>query len=141
MNYIIESLFIGIYSAVIYLICNIYISNFYILLGGVGFCKHLLGNILGIHNYYCNNGYACLLLRNNKIGDYYITNNSYLFLESILESIAYILLGTSLHMVYPSMPIIYNVFMIGVILHIVSEHLHIHNYFCINRCYKSNTNE
>ena len=60
MNYIIESIFVGVYTSFIYLLFSPFIKNFYLLLLVCGFFKHFLGSSFGLWTWYCNNGEACL---------------------------------------------------------------------------------
>ena len=89
MNYIIESIFVGIYTCFIYLLFSPFIKNFYILLLVCGFFKHLLGSSFGLWTWYCNNGEACLkvLSQDQK----YESNTLYLIRESIYESIIFLI--------------------------------------------------
>jgi len=136
MNYIIESIFVGFYSVIVYLFFSrfIYVShqNLYLLLLLVGFFKHFLGYILSIHTWYCNNGIACLKIpeRNER----YIATSTNLLRDSLLEAFAYLFLGFILQHIVKN---VYLFFMIGFILHILSEKLKIHTYFCVNYCNKS----
>jgi hypothetical protein len=136
MNYIIESIFVGLYSACVYLFFSYFIhfsyKNMYLLLLLVGFFKHFLGYILSIHTWYCNNGEACLKIpeRNER----YIASSVNLLRDSILEAIYYLFLGLILRNIAKD---VYLFFMIGFILHILSEKLKIHTYFCVNYCNKS----
>jgi hypothetical protein len=136
MNYIIESIFVGLYSVCVYLFfsCCIYFSpkNIYLLLLLVGFFKHFLGYILNIHTWYCNNGEACL--KNLDQNERYIASSVNLLRDSILEAISYLFLGLILRNIVKD---VYLFFMIGFILHILSEKLKIHTYFCVNYCNKS----
>ena len=136
MNYIIESIFVGFYSVTVYLFFSrfIYVShqNLYLLLLLVGFFKHFLGYILNIHTWYCNNGIACLKIQDRK--QKYIATSKNLLRDSILEALAYLFLGFILQHIVKN---VYLFFMIGFILHILSEKLKIHTYFCVNYCNKS----
>ena len=53
---LLESLFVGVYSLIIYLFLISYVvtTNFILLLFVTGFLKHLLGHYLKIQEYYCN---------------------------------------------------------------------------------------
>ncbi len=106
MNYVIESLLSGIYTWFIYMIFSYFISpftkNLYVLLLVVGFSKHFLGSSLQIHNWYCNNGEACLkeLNQDNRplTIKKYKSSNLHLLRDSLLEAIAFLCLGVILHL-------------------------------------------
>jgi len=132
MNYIFEAVLVGIYTCVIYLIVSQFIQNFYLLLLVVGFLKHVLGSILGIHTWYCNNGEACI--RHDKI---YSASTENLIRDSIIEGIAFLILGLIFR---PIIGNIYLFFSIGIVLHILAEKFSIHKHFCVNYCYKEETN-
>ena len=53
MNYIFESMFVGIYSCIIYVFIRNVVNNVYVLFFVTGFIKHLLGYLLNIHSLYC----------------------------------------------------------------------------------------
>jgi hypothetical protein len=134
MNYIIESILVGIYTCFIYLFFSHFIKNFYILLLVCGFFKHFLGSAFGIWTWYCNNGEACLkvldedLAKQNK----YEANTLYLIPESIYEGFAFLITGTLLNISIPKG--IYLFLIMGILLHIISEILSIHKYFCKKTC-------
>lgn len=135
MNYIIESLLVGLYTCIIYLLFSPFIKNFYLLLLVVGFFKHFLGSIVGLHTWYCNNGETCLKVLDED--QRYIANTLYIIRDSIYESIVFLFLGFILSYKLTN---IYLFFVIGIILHILSEKLGIHKYFCRNSCDKIQTN-
>ncbi len=128
MNYVIESFIVGIYSIILCSITSNFIKNIYLLLFLIGFLKHLFGFIFNIHTLYCNYGYACKKNYNSK---YAIYSNK-IWIESIIEGILYLFLGTILHKFIKNKIIVF--FVIGVILHIVFEILNVHKSFCKNRC-------
>jgi hypothetical protein len=130
MHYLLESIIVGIYTVIIYLCVNIFsIKNINILFFTVGFFKHLFGHLLNLHTYYCNYGDACTNT------EYKISNTTYLGLlfEVILEGLAFICVGRLLYLFLHDKTIIIF-FLIGFILHTISELLKIHKYFCENRC-------
>lgn len=130
MHYIIESVLVGIYSVLIYLLFSRFIyKNLYMLLLVVGFFKHFLGSSLGLHTWYCNNGSACITDRNrNKEA-----NTLYLLRDSIYEALMYLFVGFILQAILTNMTLF---FAIGVILHILAEQLLVHRYFCRESCVK-----
>jgi hypothetical protein len=132
MNYIIESILVGIYVSFIYLIFSTFIKNFYLLLLVSGFFKHFLGSFFGIWTWYCNNGEACIkvLSQDHK----YEANTLYLLSESIYESLAFLIVGSILTLLIKKD--IYLFMIMGILLHIVSEHIGVHKSFCMRTCYK-----
>jgi hypothetical protein len=134
MNYIIEAIFVGIYTCLIYFLFSPFIKNFYILLLVSGFFKHFLGSSFGLWTWYCNNGEACLkvldqnLVKQNK----YEANTLYLISESIYEALIFLITGTILSIsIRKGM---YLFLIMGIILHIISENLLVHKYFCEKTC-------
>ena len=137
MNYIIESILVGIYTWFIYMVFSPFIKNFYLLLLVCGFFKHFLGSSFGIWSWYCNNGEACLKVLSQDQN--YEANTLYLIRESIYESILFLVVGVILSSLVPRKLLNdYSIlfFTIGVILHIVIEHIGIHKSFCRNTCDK-----
>lgn len=145
MHYIFESTIVGMYSLIIY-ICFDFGMNPNIKLFMVGFIKHLLGYILNIHTYYCNNGYACLKyqkqIQSHKNNHSDISDSDSkkvaktsipaLFIESAFEGCLFVFLNIFLL----KLKIKNNyarIFILGVILHLVFEFLQLHIYFC-KRC-------
>jgi membrane protein insertase Oxa1/YidC/SpoIIIJ len=165
VNYVIESVAVGLYSLFIFYILSQTTTinsktKATILLFTTGFLKHLLGNILQIHDYYCNHGSACsfLQLRENQTESpiKYISQNTtaMLILECIIEGIIFVILYNMILYIFNqqlakqsqqsankqsqtrnNMTI---VFLIGFILHVLSEKTGIHTYFCKTRCKPSN---
>ena len=132
MNYIIESIFVGMYVCIIYLLFSPFIKNFYILLLVCGFFKHFLGSSFELWTWYCNNGEACVKVLSQD--QYYNANTLYLMRDSINESVIFLILGTLLRFI---MPIgIYLFLIIGIILHILSEYIGVHKMFCKKTCDK-----
>lgn len=135
MNYIIESLLVGIYTSIIYLIITPFIKNIYILLLVVGFLKHLFGYILNIHTWYCNNGNACITLLNQHYS--YNATSFHLLRDSLYDSFMFLILGTIIcKLTKLNKTLLF--FIIGFILHIISEQLLVHKYFCHTTCKKTN---
>ena len=119
MYYIFESIIVGIYSISLYYLFSFLITNRFFLFFFTGFFKHLLGYFLYIHNYYCKFGYACKQLR------------------SLFEGVLYLIIGLILSNIFNSISFISNIFFIfftGILLHITSEWLNIHYFFCKYRC-------
>ena len=59
MHYLIEAILIGIYTSIIYMLVKPFIENTLLLFFIIGFFKHFFAYFIGLHTYYCNNGYAC----------------------------------------------------------------------------------
>lgn len=136
MNYIIESIFVGVYICFIYLLFSPFIKNFYLLLLVCGFFKHFLGSSFGLWTWYCNNGEACLKVLSQDLAKqkYYEANTNNLIHESIYEAFIFLLVGTCLRIIIPKS--IYMFFIMGILLHIGSEHIGIHKKFCKTTCDK-----
>ena len=131
MNYFIEAIFVGVYSSIIRIILGVLFNpSLYTLLFVTGFFKHFIGNLSGIHNYYCK--YGC---KRNDTAIYTGTMQPMqLFIESILEGIAFLSFGIVINRYLKHT--ISNVFLTGVLLHIISEILGIHEIFCKMNCSK-----
>ena len=127
MNYIFESIFVGIYSCIIYVFIRNVVNNVHVLFFLTGFIKHLLGYLLNIHSLYCKYGYACK--QYTKTTAVY---SKYLVLESIGEGILYLLFGIILSKLILNKLLV--VFIIGILLHLIFEILQIHRLFCKKRC-------
>jgi len=134
MNYIIESVFVGIYTCFMYLLFSPFIKNFYILLLVCGFFKHFLGSSFGLWTWYCNNGEACLkvLSQDQK----YEANTLYLIRESIYEAFIFLIVGSIINLLVSNR--IYLFLLMGIILHIWGEHSGVHRFFCKCTCDKIN---
>jgi hypothetical protein len=122
MNYLIESILVGIYATVLYFILNSFNLNYTVLLFLLGFLKHFLGYYLGIQSVYC--GFY-------KQGSKAVSNFILVLLESTLEGILFIVLGTLL-----KTKININIipFVISLTLHIIFEITGVHSFFLKNRC-------
>ena len=131
MNYLIESIFVGIYTSFIYLLFSPFIKNFYVLLLVCGFFKHFLGSIIGIWSWYCNNGDACVKVLSQD--QQYKSNTLQLISESIYEAFIFLIVGTMLSFIVKG---IYLFFIMGIILHMMGEYSGIHKKFCRNTCDK-----
>jgi hypothetical protein len=144
MYYIFESILVGMYSLLIYVCFNFVKVNATIKIFMVGFIKHLLGYLLNIHTYYCNNGYACLKYqkqlhydnvlqmnphRGKKVAKISITS---LVVESGFEGCLFVMLNIFL-LKFKLKNNYIRIFLLGVMLHIIFEFLQLHIYFC-KRC-------
>jgi len=121
MNLIIECLFIGLYTSLFSIISLLKI-NINIILFIIGFLKHFLGYYIGIHNYYCN-----------KYGKKIVINKNIIY-DSIYEGIYFILVGKIIIVMLNINNTIIELFIIGFILHLISEYIGLHKYFYTNRC-------
>lgn len=128
MNYLIEALFVGFYTIIIYITFKLIIKiDYNIELFLIGFIKHYSGGYSGLHKYYCNNNN--FIEKNNY--NYY---NDYILSQSIYEGIIFIILGNIIKLFIFNEYIIY--FLIAFILHIISENINYHKYFIKSYCKK-----
>jgi hypothetical protein len=119
-----ESLFVGVYSCLIYFFVSFAVSsNFTLLLFVVGFLKHFLGYYLKIQDFYCA---TCVK------GSKSYTTKQILLGESILEGVVFIILGFLLGVFIKNRGVL--MFLLGFLLHIFAEFTGVHKYFCKNRC-------
>jgi len=130
MHYIFESIFVGIYCGILYEILVNFITDYYILLLVLGCFKHFLGYELHLHSLFCKYGYACQRVANaeNRVAQ---TSNLKIFVESLLEGVAFLVIGYLLSLIMKDRLVM--VFWIGIILHISAELIGIHQSFC-QRC-------
>jgi hypothetical protein len=132
MYFLIESIFVGIYTSFIYLLFSPFITNFYFCLLFCGFFKHFLGSSLGLWTWYCNNGNACVkILSSNQ---YYEGNTKYIIRDSFYEAIVFLIIGSILKIFIINNIFLY--FILGIVLHIGSEIIGLHNSFCRKSCDK-----
>lgn len=131
MDIVTESVFVGIYSTCIYLAISPFVRDFYTTLIIAGFLKHYLGYVFTIHDYYRNNCANCVRNRHNKRVKYTATPDN-LVAISLMESVAYLIVGLTLSMFISSPMLLY--FFIGFCLHIVAEYAGIHGIFCTYFC-------
>ena len=117
MNLIIEALFIGLYTSFFSIFPIGYHLYFYLFI--IGFFKHYLGYYLGLHDYYCNNN------KNNK--------NNYIINDSILEGFYFIIIGNIIFKLFNYNKII-SLFIIGFLMHIISDLINLHKFFKYYRC-------
>ena len=116
------SLFIGFFIDIINLSVPLYVKLFII-----GYIKHILAYYLNLHTYYCNNGYSCISTNKKRKAI-----NDYLLIDSLYDSILFVILGLLLILIIKYKFIYY--FLIGFIAHISSEYFLFHKFFCKNRC-------
>ena len=123
LQILLESLFVGIYSMLLSIIV-LQLFNFPLVFNIfiIGFLKHYISGIVGLHHYYCSMYNIC-----DKF------DSDYLILESIGEGflflITYFILSKLVgHRGYTTF------FMIGILLHITFEQLNGHSLFCKIHC-------
>jgi len=133
MHYLFESVFVGLYSLMIFILVNQFITNIYLKLYIVGFIKHYASGYLNIHNYYCNYGYACRSSNDCKNGNC-TSNKKYLFFESLFEGILFLVVGYVLFELPYNLKNIYVYFLIGFILHTLFEIFGGHYIYCKHFC-------
>jgi hypothetical protein len=110
---LLEGSIVGLYTALIGTMgLNMYTT---------GFIKHFSSYFIGVYTVYCRHGIACGGIYNNFRFPGILT----VLTESTLEGLAFMLMGLVLKR---------NFFLIGFTLHLVSECVGIHSYFCKNRC-------
>jgi len=113
-----EALFIGLYVLIIYIIIKLLSIPFpfFIELFIIGFIKHFIGYYGGLQNFYCKYKYNVNINYNNII------------YQCILEGLAFILLGYIIKTIFINKYLIY--FILGFLIHIISEIVGIHYLFC-----------
>jgi hypothetical protein len=136
MDYIIESILVGLYTVFLYYILQLWINNLYISLLVCGFAKHFLGSSMELWTWYCNNGNACEQVLSQD--QTYFANTNYLIIDSMKESLAFLVSGTLFSMFINNQYLLF--FLIGVSLHIISEHIGLHKEFCRKTCEKEEHN-
>jgi hypothetical protein len=132
MHYLLESIFVGIYTLLVYLLIYAIIpfKNMQILFFTVGFLKHLLGYYLHLHNYYCNYGDACKsVYLNSESKKAYENSIEYLLMDSLLEGGLFLIISFFINESTP-----HTFFLIGFLLHIIFEILGLHTKFCKEKC-------
>jgi hypothetical protein len=132
MNFIFEALFVGLYSAILFNILFLFIKSEYILLFTLGFLKHFLSYYVGIQTFFCNHGYACKKLSNNNTT--YIATNNNLFIESLLEGLWFLIVGSIVFKFIGKVKPFIVMFFIGFFTHLLAEKMDIHKYFCKHNC-------
>uniref|UniRef100_A0A6C0HPS1 Uncharacterized protein n=1 Tax=viral metagenome TaxID=1070528 RepID=A0A6C0HPS1_9ZZZZ len=127
MNYLVEAILVGLFCVFLYWGLQ-WIKPFLLLLFVLGVLKHSLGYASGIESLYCNYGQACKathpLFRTEAYTDR-------LFLESLMEGIAFVSVGLLFYGVTSK---VYIVFLIGFFLHLLAEFSGLHTEFCEKNC-------
>ena len=163
MHYLLEAIFVAFYSLIIFnLVYFFFIYLFQFSFMGepflffiTGFCKHFFAYFLGIHQYYCRHGWACIShkpISSNKYLDY---NSAFAFKNqkwkdwihliawSIGEGIIFIMAyyifflaikGEKKYKYNSIVGLSIFIFFMGFILHILAEWIGLHSYFCHNQC-------
>ena len=142
MSIFLESLFVGLYTIIIYSIITFLKLkiNIYQKLFIVGFFKHFLGYVLGLHKLYIDYGYACKNylsknIKNDTIPTQTIYNYLLLFISSVFEGFCFLFIGFFID--YFNFVNIKNVrnniiiyFFIGFLFHLFAEYFGIHKMYC-----------
>lgn len=110
-----ELLLVGLWTTLLYLVLPL---QGYLLWFVLGFCKHGLAGIAGLHDMYCS------------IKGYSHTNHKNLFIESIGEGLLFLVAHLFLKDVW------YSAFFLGCTLHFLFEILGLHTYFIKKHCIK-----
>jgi hypothetical protein len=129
---IFESIFVGLYSAVLFNILFFVIKNEYALLFTLGFLKHYLSYYFGIQTFFCNHGYACKKISHSN--NTYIATNNNLFIESLLEALWFLTIGSIVFSSIGKVKPFIVMFFIGFFTHLLCEKIKIHKYFCRHNC-------
>ena len=127
-----EALFVGLYSAILFNILFFVIKNEYALLFTLGFLKHYLSYYVGIQTFFCNHGYACKKLSHSN--NTYIATNNNLFIESLLEALWFLTIGSIVFSSIGKVKPFIAMFFIGFFTHLLCEKIKIHKYFCRHNC-------
>lgn len=123
LQILLESLLVGIYSMLLSIIV-IQLFNFPLVLNIfiIGFLKHFISGIVGLHHYYCSMYNIC-----DKF------DSDYLILESIGEGFLFLITYFILSKFIGQRGYT-TFFMIGILLHITFEQLNVHSLFCKTHC-------
>jgi hypothetical protein len=128
-----EAVFVGLYTQLLYLLLSSVVNDQWKwFLFFLGFLKHLSGDVLGIHTYYCNNGAACF----GKEKRISVRTNLMILIECIGEGILFYILGLGLYKLsdFFIKKKWTTIFLIGFLLHVSFELLGFHGLFCKYRC-------
>ena len=154
MNYLLESLIVGLFCVTIYAFVVRFVPVSYYLhqIGVVnrwialitmlfvfGFEKHVIGYYSGWETAYCNHGDQCshILLPKTE-NTYFLGAEKYISLatniwaEAFGEGLVFVLIGIPVVLLIPNGYI--AAFAIGIIAHILAELVGIHAYFCKYNC-------
>lgn len=115
---VIEAIFVGLWTCLLYILLKPYwngVALWFLL----GFCKHGLAGLFGIHDYYCH-----------LKGGTHSTNKT-LLLESLCEGGLF----AFAHLFIPDHWV--AAFLLGCILHLLLEVIGVHVYFVKTQCTKN----
>ena len=132
MHYIVEAIFVGFYTLLIFVPLSYFIQNSWICFFLLGVFKHFLGSILKIHDYYCNDGYRCTISQKREK---YVYDKSYLMIECLLEGIYFLGMGIIFFDRYQKSPFFF-IFLFGFFTHLIAEFIGLHKYVCKFICVK-----
>jgi hypothetical protein len=142
-----EAIFVGVYCVGLYLTLyflfgklfptvtlSVFRQNVFVFLFVLGFLKHFMGYYLGLHTYYCENPDSTGYLQNKNIFIQPVDSVPFvskLFMASFFEGLLFIGMGWFFFDVlrasnHPEL----SIFCIGVLLHIFSDIIGGHHYFC-----------
>jgi hypothetical protein len=141
MHYLLESFFVGGYTVFLYIPLSYLMKPLNLQFFLLGFLKHFLGHIIGLHDYYCNQGYQCKLVHSREKNVVYQYDETRIISESVLEGLYFLVAGSLLFnektMNFKRENVIAFVFFIGFFTHLVFELLGIHEYVCNIKCKKN----
>jgi LytS/YehU family sensor histidine kinase len=106
MKVVIESIIVGLYTYFISIMVNT--KDPFL----IGFIKHFVGGIIGLHKYYCGIDFNFSLIM--------------LIVESIFEGLIFKLMFSTIFEKESK----YHYFFTGFLLHLVFDILNLHNIFC-----------
>lgn len=127
MNLLLEAIFVGIYSCILYIGLSYFISNLFYTFLITGFIKHFLGYYLGIQSVYCK----------IHVDPTVFAIPYQLILLSFLEAGLYLIVGTSIsslvsiHTFFAKYGLFFG---IGFLLHFFAKNAGIHAFFLKNVC-------
>ena len=143
----IETIVVGIYTSVLaftiasvpsFFIPSIQknLLNFIFFFFTLGFIKHLLGFYLGLQSFYCNYGIECRKRVNNTK---YARKPS--FFENLSEGIIFVVFGLIFKNLFSIFKYENNIYLIsfftGFFLHLISDIIGVHAFFCKYYCTSS----
>ncbi len=131
MYVILEAILVGFFCILLYTGLQ-WIKSFILLLFVLGFLKHSIGYLSGLESLYCNYGKACRTQVCHNQSFQKVAYTQHLMLESFLEGIAFVFVGILLYSILKYK--LGAIFLIGVVLHLLSEWMGIHTMFCQQNC-------
>lgn len=120
INIIYETIVVGLYSAFVFMICNLFPTDIYTTLFITGFFKHFFGYFSGLHSFYCDSK-----IKGSK-SDISLIDLTF---QSIGEGILFICLGKCIGHSF------LHILFIGVFLHLLFEILRLHDIYIRNYCH------